>query len=367
MNKTIYLDKNDLLEILKICGFWESKSGTIPKFYTRFIEDSIKYVKGIDINYFKNNLPSKNIYTTGTIHQDCKDFIEIFDNKIPLPEAFTIIKLKRDYSGAAHEKRIYKELIAFIENKIGQKDFYYLLENYFSHYTPSDNSLLFSYWFELSKSNQSWVDSNKANKFISRHLQYEPNNTITRNFNLKLLLFVNQFKDNVEEISTYIEKHQGDSVFLKGVPKLTSKIKNLSWNEVDTPLISSKKIVGTISMNSEFFIKEYRMTRGDADKFIQESLAFIYNKFNNLSLTYTSNELIINAQSIDDYKYKEEQALEKINQVKILAPYWIKDKKRDNFLAFFQNYFEKINIHKELSEEISPENHSKTKVKKSKI
>lgn len=367
MHKSIYLDKNDLIEILKICGFWNATHGTSPKFYTEFIKDSIRYVKGIDINYFKANLPSNSVFSVGKVHQDCKDFIELFHNQIPLPEAFTIFKLTRSYSSSVHEKKKYKELISFIENKIGKKNFYHLLENYFEKYTSSENSLLFSHWFELSKDYPSLVDNIKADKFISEYIKDEPYNTITRNFNLKLLLFINNFKDNTQEISKYIEKHQGDSVFLKGVPKLTSKIKNLSWDEVDTPLISSKKIVGTLSMNSEFFIKEYKMTRGDADKFIQESLSFIYNKFNNLSLTYTSNELIINASSIDDYKYKEEQALEKINQVKILAPYWIKDKKRDNFLAFFQNYFEKINIHKELSEEILPGNNIKVKLKRNKI
>jgi hypothetical protein len=366
MNEKNFLDKNDLIEILKKFGYWEATYGTSPKFYTKFIEETILHVKSIDVEYFKKNLPSKNNHFTYNVHQDCQKFIDIFSNKIPLPETFTILKLNQNYYGSTHEKKRLKELISFLENKIGPKGLHDLLENYFEHYTSLDNSFLFSYWFETLKNNKSWINESIAEKFINQYLSREPTNTVTRNFNLKLLLFINQFKDNSKQISNYIEKHQGDSVFIKGVKKATPKVKNLSWNETETPLLNSKKIVGTLGLNSEFFIKEYNMTRGDSEKFIQESLSFLYQKFKELSLGYTSFEVIIYANNIDDYKNKEQIVLEKFEQIKILAPYWLKEK-HNNCLTFFNNYFEKINIHKELSEEILNKKDNNLKAKKIKI
>jgi hypothetical protein len=366
MNKTFFLDKNDLTEILKKLGYWDGTYGISPKFYTKFIEDSILCVKGIDVDYFKKHLPLKHNYSIQNVSQDCKEFINLFSDKIPLPEAFTVLKLKQSYYGSTHEKKIQKEIISLLENKIGQKNLYDLLENYFVKYTSLDNSFLFSYWFEVSKNNKSWVNESRAEKFINHYLSCEPTNTVTRNFNLKLLLFINQFKDNSQQISNYIEKHQGDSVFIKGVKKITSKVKHLTWNEVETPLVNSKRIVGTLSLNSEFFIKEYNMTRGDSDKFIQQSLSFLYQNLKNLSLGYTSFELIINATDIEDYKNKEKIILEKFEQIKIIAPYWLKEK-NNNDLSFINNYFEKINTHKELSEEILNKNNNNSNIKKIKI
>lgn len=370
MNKKFFLDKNTLIEIFKISGQWNATYSSSPKFYNIFIKDSIQYVNGIDTEYFKKNQPI-NLLPKGSLHQDCKEFVELFHNKIPLLEAFTIFKLLGVYYASNHEKKNYKKLVLFLENKIGKSNLYTLLENYFNHYGSSENSFLFSYWFELSKNNLSFIKNNNLNKFIKDYLNsITPHNTLTRNFHLKLLLFLNNFQDNRKDISLYIETHQGDSVFIKGVPKLISKIKDLTWKEVETPLFHSKKIIGTVSINSDFFIKEFKMNRGESDKFIQESLAFIYYDSKDDSVQCTSNELIIHAKSLDEYKNKEEKILKKISEIKSLAPYWIVEKNKDNkddSLIFFKNYFTKINFHKELKAEVLNKNTNQNKTKRIKI
>jgi hypothetical protein len=367
MNESITLTKEDLTEILKITGYWNGMYGTSPKFYHSFLKGSIAYVPNVDKEYYRKILSMTSTHASGTVGSDCIEFVSLFDNKVSLPEAFTIFRLGKNYYGRKEDKATYKELISYISNKVGEKKLYGMFENFLFHYGSSANSFILSQWYELSKINPSFVDVDKAEKIIEKHLLTKAHNTSDKNLGLKLLVFLNNFKDNKEAISSYIETNQDDALFLKGIQKILGKIKNITWQEEETPVVKSKTIVGTITINPESMIKKYGLTRGESEKFFSNGLLFLATKFKELSLNSTSNELHIYATDVDDYKKKEDQTYDKINQLTLLAPHWkvLKDKKDSQ--TFFENYFETVKMHKDLTDELNKNTKEEFNKKRSKI
>jgi len=368
MNKSVFLSQDDLISIFKVLNYWDCRSFTSPSFYNIFLNDTIQYITEIDTKIYQNNLNfSSNKVSYNSIQNDAKKFVEIFADKIQLPETFTIFKITSNSCSSTYQKKIYKEFMSFLENKIGKEAMCSLCESYILTYGAKSNSVIFSYWFEQIKTKKLFSNFSIVEKIINDFLKVEPNNTVTRNYNLKLLIFINKYKDNSDVISNYVEKHQGDGVFIKGVDKLLSKVKNINWNKVDTPIFNSKSIVGTINFNSEYFIKEYGMTRSEADKFLQLSLSFLYAKLKDFSLNYTSTDLMINAKDVNNYSYKEKEVLDLFDKIKILGPYWKNIKNKHSGIEFFHNHFEKINTHRELIKEIDSASSHKIKEKKIKL
>lgn len=365
MNNSITLNKEELTELMKLGLFWDATYGTNPKFYSKFLSETIKNIPEIDTSYFKEALQLSN-NNFGNVSADAKKFVNAFDEKIPLPEAFTIFKLFGTFYGSSKERTSFKEIILFLSKKVEDKQIHSMMESYLLKYN-NDNSVILTGWFELLEKNPSWINIDNAETIISQNLKDHSINTQTRRFNLKMLCFLNQFLNKKDVISSYIESNQHDAVFLKSADKITGKVKDLSWNQKEISIIKSKKILGTITLDSDSLVQKYGMNRGESEKFISAGLSFICQRFKEHSFSYTSSELLINASDIDEYKYREEQAIDKINKILLLAPLWKTPKDRNDDYIFFNNYYEKTLLNNSLNQELIRNEPNKTLGKKSKI
>lgn len=367
MSKSVLLNKQQLEKILQLSGYdtINNKGGTYPSFYSSFVQNSSKLLKGTPQDVFTDILSTKEIKGSGNNMQDIQNFLSFFDGKFSIPETFTILLMPSNLSYKNHTAH-HKSLLNFLSTLIDEQQIFTMIDSYLSNFNDS-NTFLVNTWLDIAKDNLHIVNIKNLEKISTSLITKSHYGTEYKRTNLKVLVFLNNFKDNVADISKYIEDNQQDALFLNAAKKITNKINGLQWKDEDIPSTISKNIVGQIEINTEFFIKKFGFTRSQSEKFINQSLNFICSKFKEFSYYSTGTTFTITAKSVDDYKDKEDFFNQTFEKIKLLAPYWNNKNNKEANYELFENYLDKAKIFEELNDTLSKNGNTPAKTKKSKI
>ena len=360
----MYLSKENLEELIKINGFIIKNSGSSQSFYYEFIRNTKKAIENGRISNDNYDFYEKeyNKINSNIVHYEdqAKYFIETFQNKIKIPDIFTILDLRRNTYNKV-QKNIDRENINFFIKLLDDQKVFDMLENYLYDKSMKNNKAtfeLFNIWSEQIQKNIKLVKVDKVECIIKNKVKFT-NNFDTMNEkkqDVKDLVFLNNFVDVSKDIINYVNQYKTNAMFEKFAIELLNKKTNIKMELEEHPIMDKENIEGNLKINLNYLINKHKFNKISSETFIEHLSEYLCVKYkskvpNEYSILPFYSGITIKTSDINKYKELSDKINEEITKIIKLGNHWNKKSTLEESKVFFSEAISKIDLYNEFKKE----------------